>query len=233
MLSETELQEAVEIGNRAYKLLTWLNKAVESGFISLEHAGRYVGDREAAEAWLNKHFDDMPPDARPAERTETSIRRFASYLSTYLTSSFDLHEVPGTRFEPGPGGYCCEMCGYRVPKSHLQPKKLGRRDKEKARALKQSYTEALAKQHDLRVSPEVIDRVVREPEASKDAALASYGEELLRRVTGRASGTAALALWREFAWSPKGSPIKGFKLDADQIKRAEGKLIETLRNQAA
>jgi hypothetical protein len=65
MLNDEELQEAVEIGNRAYRLLTWLNKAIESGFISLDHAGRYVGDREAAEAWLGKHFEDMPEDARP------------------------------------------------------------------------------------------------------------------------------------------------------------------------
>lgn len=38
MLSEGKLEEAVEIGDRAYRLLTWLNGAVESGFVSLEHA---------------------------------------------------------------------------------------------------------------------------------------------------------------------------------------------------
>lgn len=115
MLNERMLEEAVDIGDRAYRLLTWLNGAVESGFISLEHAGRYVGDQEAAEGWLAKHFHDLPENARPLAQVGPQLRRFANYFSTYLRSSFDLHEVPGTRFDLGGDPYCCEWCGYQCP----------------------------------------------------------------------------------------------------------------------
>jgi hypothetical protein len=229
MLNESKLDEAVEIGDRAYRLLIWLNGAVESGFVSLEHAGCYVGDQEAAEGWLAKHFHDFPEDARPLARTGPQLRRYANYFSTYLRSSFDLHEVPGTRLEFGRYGYCCESCGYRVPKPHLQPKKLGRRDKERARHLKASLLERLAREAEISLQPGGIEQLLRNGEASKRAALAAYGVELSRRLEGRASGPASLALWREFAWSPKGSPIKGFKLEARAIKAATEEALEDLR----
>lgn len=233
MLNERKLEEAVEIGGRAYRLLTWLNGAVASGFISLEHAGRYVGDQEAVEGWLAKHFHDLPENARPHAQTGPQLRRFANYFSTYLRSSFDLHEVPGTRFDPGPGGYCCELCGYRVPKPHLQPKKLGRRDKEKARLLKKSFLERLAREVPISVQSDRIEQLLRDRDASRRAALAAYGDELLKRLEGQASGPAALALWREFAWNAKGSPIKGFKLEARRIKEAEERALDDLRHRDA
>ena len=229
MLDEQKLEEAVEIGDRAYRLLTWLNGAVASGFVSLEHAGRYVGDREAAEGWLEKHFHDLPVEARPPARTGPPLRRFANYFSTYLRSSFDLHEVPGTRLEWGRDGYCCEDCGYRVPKPHIQPKKLGRRDKERARLLKKSFLERLSRESGLSTGPEEIETLLEDSEASTHAALAAYGDELLKRVDGQASAPAVLALWREFAWSPSGSPIRGFKLKARMIKEAEERALADLR----
>ena len=233
MLDDMKLGAAVEISNRAYRLLLWLNSAMESGFISLEHGGRYVSDPEAAQAWLVRHFADLPREARPTERAGPELRRFANYFATYLTSSFDLHEVPGTRFDPGPGGYCCPRCGRFVAKSHLQPKKLRRRDKEQAQVLKRSLVEALAGEEGFNVSNEAIARLLERSEQSRNAALASYGVELLRRIDGRTSGSATLALWREFAWSPKGSPIKGFKLEARAIKQAKGQLVDALRQEAA
>jgi hypothetical protein len=229
-LDERDLEEAVEIGARAYRLLAWVSGAVEKGFIDLDHAGRYVGDPEAAEEWLAKHFLDLPADARPLAKSGGALRRFANYFATYLNSSFDLHEVPGTRWDPGPDGYCCPLCGAEVTRSHLRPKKLGRRDKYKARLLKRSFLQNLAREGGIDVKAEQIDRLLEDREVSRSAALATYGDVLLRRLTGHASGPATLALWREFAWTPKGSPIKGFKLDAASITDAEARLLAVLRN---
>lgn len=187
-----------------------------------------MGNQEAAEGWLTKHFHDLPEAARPLARTGPQLRRYANYFSTYLRSSFDLHEVPGTRLEFGRAGYSCVWCGYRVPKPHLQPKKLGGREKEKARLLKRAFLERLAGEAGLRVQPEVIERLLDDVGASQRAALGAYGDELLRRMEGRASGPAVLALWREFAWSPEGSPIKGFKLEAGMIKEAEKQALADL-----
>jgi hypothetical protein len=116
---------------------------------------------------------------------------------------------------------------------HLQPRKLGRRDKEKARLLKKSFLERLAREGAISVQADGIDQLLRDPDASRSAALAAYGDELLRRLKGQASGAATLALWREFAWSAKGSPIKGFKLEARRIKEAEERALDDLRNRVA
>lgn len=116
--------------------------------------------------------------------------------------------------------------------AHLQPKKLGRRDREEARLLKKTFLERLAGEAAIGVQPEGIEQLLRDPEASRRAALAAYGHELLRRLEGQAWGASALALWREFAWSPKGSPIKGFKLEARKIKQAEEQVLAELRNNA-
>jgi hypothetical protein len=235
MLDERELEEAVEIGDRAYRLLGWVNEAVERGFISLEHAGRYVGRCRGGGEVAREALHDLPEDARPRAQTGAPLRRFANYFSTYLASSFDLHEVPGTRIDPGPDGYCCPWCGYgsEVPRAHLQPKKLGRRDREKARLLKRSFMERLAREEGLDVRPDAIDQLLTDHSVAKQVALAAYGEVLLRRLDGYTSGPATLALWREFAWSPAGSPVKGFKLEARRIKGAEERVLEDLRSSAA
>ncbi len=144
MLDESEIDSAIEVANRAYKLLVWLAGAIESGFIGLEHAGAYIGDPAAARSWLKKHYADFPQGARPNDREGRELDRFANYFASYLNASFDLHEVTGTMLITGPGGYCCELCGHRVPRSHIQPKKLDRRDKQKAQQLMTGYLKTLA-----------------------------------------------------------------------------------------
>jgi len=172
-------------------------------------------------------------DARPLDRKGAALDRFANYFASYLQASFDLHEVSGTRFVTGPGGYCCERCGYRVPKSHLQPKKLGQRDKDKAQLLLSTFLENLAREEGVPDPSTAAQKVLNDPDHARDAALATYGAEVLRRLAGRGSGAAALALWRQIAWSPMGSPIKKFRLEAQQVIDAERNLIDGLRRAAA
>ena len=233
LLDETDIAAAVEVSNRAYKLLVWLNRAIESGFITLDSAGRYIGNSAAAQAWLAKHFEDIPHDARPLDRRGRELERFANYFASYLTASFDLHEVTGTRFVTGPEGYCCERCGYRVPKSHLQPKKLERRDKDRACELVAAYVEDLAREQGVSDSRRATESVLNKEELQRDSALATYGAELLRRLDGKSSGAAALALWRQFAWNSMGSPIKKFRLDSEMIMKSQHRLVEGLRGAAA
>ena len=60
------------------------------------------------------------------------------------------------------------------------------------------------------------DQNLREP-----VGLCAYTADLLERLKGRAFGAASLALWRSFAWTPQGSPKKGFVLSADEIMMAQ------------
>ena len=63
----------------------------------------------------------------------------------------------------------------------------------------------------------------------RGAALATYGKELVSRCRGGgSSGTAVLALWREFAWTSQGSPNPRFKLRATDILTSEQALVRAL-----
>jgi hypothetical protein len=50
---------------------------------------------------------------------------------------------------------------------------------------------------------------------------------------GRAVGAASLALWRTFAWTPEGSPKKGFVLNTDEIMIAQDVVAERLSKSEA
>lgn len=58
------------------------------------------------------------------------------------------------------------------------------------------------------------------------------GQSLLERIEGSEGGPYILALWREIAWKPEGSPIKGFKLAATDIFQAEQQLVAELEREA-
>jgi hypothetical protein len=54
--------------------------------------------------------------------------------------------------------------------------------------------------------------------------LCAYAADLLDRLKGVAAGPASLALWRSFAWRPRGSPKKDFTLSTDGILAAQDSL---------
>jgi hypothetical protein len=74
-----------------------------------------------------------------------------------------------------------------------------------------------------------VDALLADRNYSRDAALVTYGAQLLRRCEGYTTGPAVLALWRQFAWTPGGSPRRGFELRAEDILAAEGRLRGALR----
>jgi hypothetical protein len=82
------------------------------------------------------------------------------------------------------------------------------------------------------VEPEVLVTILEDPAVCRDAALATYGVELLRRCRGQAPGPSVLALWRQFAWKRSGSPIRDFELDATAILDAECRLRAALAEAA-
>lgn len=51
----------------------------------------------------------------------------------------------------------------------------------------------------------------------------------MARTRGEGTGPAVLALWRELAWDPRGSPRKGFQPSTDGILRAEERLLARIR----
>jgi hypothetical protein len=70
---------------------------------------------------------------------------------------------------------------------------------------------------------------MNDPATMESAALLAYGVEMLSRLQGRTEGPAVLALWRQSAWKPEGSPKKGFRLSADLLVKADAACAQAIR----
>jgi hypothetical protein len=166
----------------------------------------------------------MRPDRR-------HLREFANFFGTYVTSSFDIVEQPGTRLDSRCGCYC-RLCAHLVNAPHLRAKKLRKKDKERAGQLMVHRVAALAREEGIGVADPAVVAIVRGDETRRPAAYSAYGHWLIRRLEGDTDGTAVLALWREIAWKRTGSPIQDFQLRHKDFLDAEVVLAEALRSAA-
>jgi hypothetical protein len=226
MFCREQVEHAVRLQACGYQLLRWLEKALVAGFISPEAAGAYATSEDAAYAWLDKHYLNLPDNARP-ERAH--LRAFSNLFSTYLESTFDLYPEPGNRLY-SPDAHCfCPICSWMIRRSHLRPKKVYAGDKKVAERMKRDSLLRIAAFHGIPVSEEVASEMLEDPELREPVALCTYAGDLLHRLEGRVAGAASLALWRTFAWTAQGSPKKGFVLTADDIMAAQEVLTQRLR----
>jgi hypothetical protein len=221
MLNREEVHRAVDLHRRSYNLLRWLTTAVSKGVIRFDRAHDYLDEGEAAKEWIERHYLNLPPDCRP--ETE-DLQPFAKFFATYLTTSFDLVKQPKQRLysECGCG---CPMCSYLVAAPHLQPKKVYRRDKARARKMKIDALRELAFKCDTRLDQQQAEALIDSPDSAMDASLIAYGQQLVARTRGTSEGPAVLALWREIAWDTT-APKKNFQLDAKNILRAQESLAK-------
>jgi len=225
MLNRDEIEKAVRLQACGYQLLKWLEKALNDGFITPEAAGNYATSEDAAYAWLDKHYLNLPDNARPAR---SDLRAFSNFFSTYLDSTFDLDAEPGQRLY-SPDAHCfCPICTWMVQKPHLRPKKVSTSHKRVAERMKRTFLHRLADARGISLTDESLDHILHDPNLREPLGLCTYAEDLLQRLKGRAVGAASLALWRSFAWTPQGSPKKDFVLTTDEIMTAQEILAERL-----
>jgi len=222
MLDRDEVYLAVDLHSRSYNLLLWLSTAMSKKFIQFDHAHDYLDEVGAAKEWIERHFLNLPPNCRPEfERLEP----FAKFFATYLTTSFDLVKKPGQTVATECGCYC-PMCTYLVSAPHLKTKKLFRSDKTRARKLKIAVVQKIAREHNLRLDQQQIEKLI-DSKSTLQVSLVAYGEQLVARMQGTSGGPSVLALWREIAWDRTG-PKKSFVLEAEDILNAEKSLTETI-----
>lgn len=229
MFERCQIERAVDLQARSYQLLLWVEKAMEDGFISFDAAHHYSTFPAAAKSWIAKHYDNIPPRARP-ERED--LEPFANLFSTYIESSFDLERDPGRRLY-SPDAHCfCPMCSWLVDLKGYQPKKLGRADKNRARKLRRDSVERVAIHSNIEIDGAQLDALADDRSLTEATSLVAYAEQLLHRLEGRSDGPAVLALWRGFAWKPEGSPKKGFVLRAEHILEAVNQIADRLAEAA-
>ncbi len=228
MLNRVQLEEAIDIAARAYRLIRWVGEAIERGFLTFTSAHDYASDAEAAAAWITEHYQNLPPASRPSVKEGASVDRFANYFVTFLTTSFDIVAAPGVEVRSSCGCRCW-CCTYLAAAPHLKTRRLTPRDKKRAAKLKVGYLEQLALDLHLSVPESTLEALANAEETSGQVALLAYTTELLGRCAGRTSGPASLVLWRQFAWSPAGSPKPGFELRTDTILQAEADIAHALQ----
>jgi hypothetical protein len=225
MLAPDRLTLAIDIHAQSYHLLRWVGEAVGRGFIPATRAHQYATVGEAALDWIEEHYLNFPQAMRP---DRLHLREFANFFATYVTSSFDIIERPGTRLDSRCGCYC-PMCAVLVNAPHLRVKQLTKRDKDRAQQLMIHRVTALASEEGIEVSEQDIVAVVQGEKTRRSAAYSTCGHWLIRRLDGDTDGKAVLALWREIAWKPTGSPIKNFQLLYPDFVDAEVSLTDALR----
>jgi len=227
MLNRGQLEEAIDISARAYRLIRWIGEAIERDFLTFTSAHEYASDAEAAAAWITEHYQNLPPASRPPAKEGAPLDRFANYFVSFLTTSFEIVAAHGVEVR----SYCgcrCWCCTYLAAAPHLKMRSLTPRDKKRAAKLKVAYLQQLALDLHLSVPEAALGALANAKETSGQVALLAYATELLGRCAGRSSGPASLVLWRQFAWSPAGSPKPAFELRTEPILQAEAAIARAL-----
>lgn len=225
MLPIKELDRAIEIQGRAFKLLQWLSRAIREGFIPLTKAHEVADAAHATKAWIEGHYHNLPFDCRPEQ---SELEEFANFFGSYLDTSFDIVEAPAERYVSECGCYC-PMCRRLANPQHLKAKSLTKVDKNRAAKLRVRRIEMLALEEGLPFNELSVYESLQDAEFRHSASLSAYGSELLERLNGFSDGPAVLALWRDFAWTAAGAPNRQFKLKAELIHQAEQKLTHIVR----
>ncbi|MEM9413018.1 MAG: hypothetical protein AAGA30_18055 [Planctomycetota bacterium] len=206
----------------------WISEAIGKGYIQPSRAKRHSGGKEAATQWLRTNYKHIPEELRPHQH---DISEFAAFFSTFLTSSFDVVEKPGTKGEgPTPTICQCELCMRIINAPHLRTKKLYARDKRRAVMLMQQCLINFATRNGFELTEELAEQLLLNPTTKRSAAYVTYGHWLISRLSGISDGPAILALWRLIAWDPRGGMRRDFILKLDDFKTAESSLLSVVKD---
>ena len=220
-----QLELAVEMQAKSYALLKWVGQAVSSGLLSFRTAHEYSSLPIAAKDWIEKHYLNIPSEARVGLN---DLPVFANFFSTYLENSFDLIANPG-RVKYSPDAHCfCPMCSWMVDAPHLKTKSLTTADKKRAMRMQINALIQLGIDTGSTVDERRAEEIASHPDTCEVSALHAYGHDLIQRLDAIANGPAVLALWRRFAWSSSGSPKPKFRLKSKMIQDAELRLRNLL-----
>ncbi len=228
MFERDLLEEAVDLQARSYALLRWMAEGIGRGFIGLEAAHAYAGDRDAAAAWIRRHYADLPPAARPP--LDHRLAPFCRLFASYLDDSHRLLRDPGQRLY-SPGAHCfCAMCSSYINAPSLRVRPLASADLRRADRCMRGCLDDLALAQDRLLEEDQVSALMRQAPLREALALVAYATTLLARLHGGPVGQGVpVALWRRFAWTAQGAPRRGYRLQAEAILQAHAELARCIR----
>lgn len=222
LLSESVIQSALDLQARSYRLLEWLESAMDRGFVAPETALEHGRGKDGAHQWLDRHFLNLPQDVR-GERDE--LWRLAGYFTTYFEGTFELETTPGKRLYSVDAHCFCPACSYMIQKPHLRPRRVTATDKKHAHRLMERQLRSICEETLRIVEDSQIAALLGDRHAVEDVALLTYIVNVEERAHGRIRGATPLALWRLFAWTETGSPRKGLKLNPEVVLAAQDRVL--------
>jgi len=217
MLRPDEIAFAVDLQQRAHRLLQWMKEQLDDHDFAVVTPHDGLDDATAALQWVQANWRRLPANCVPRH---SAFAPFANLLASFLVTSFTITDEPKPRVAER-WACRCALCSRLVPGSHLQPRKVLPEDKRRARALKFDHVGSLAVERGKDLGDAAIDALLDGDELGRTIAMATWAEHLLRRSRGDNEGPAVFALWREFAWKREGSPDPRFELDARALFEAE------------
>ncbi len=228
MFDQKILSSVVELQEKSYKLLKWVNEGLKQGKVNFSKIHTTMSAAEAAQEWITRNYENLPTDIRPEK---DQINKFAHLFSSYLTTSFELVENAITTKRATSLTCCwCPICSYLiVERSHLKTRKPSNKATYYARELKLIYLRALAESIGLPLLDSELETLLTDHSLKESISLATYGNELIRRSQFASQGDGNLILWREFAWEGQ-KPKKKFNFSVEMILEAEKKLIQHMKN---
>lgn len=230
MFDKEKISKAIEIKDWSFILLKYVANEVDSRKIIFSEIHENVTSAVAFQNWLELNYPYLPPEILPNKK---DIVEISNFFSSYLMCSFDLVEHPEAEMKALSGSWChCELCVVLANASHVTVKKPSRYDKRIATEKRLEALELLCKEQNIQLDETVLTRIIESPEYLRDTAYLAYGKSLLERTQGFQHGVYVLSLWRQIAWKPEGSPIRGFTLHAEDFLKAERKLVAVIKQKA-
>jgi hypothetical protein len=225
-----DVERALRLRKAGYLHLRRFDELCRAKRLPPAELERILADQASAAEWLRLSTGSLPPELRPAPGDREAL---AGLLTSYLRTTFALDLSPGRRLH-SEGGHCfCPWCSFMVDNPFLRPRKLGRREKERADELRRARLRRHRDELGLVVDDAVLNALAKDAERRPALSLCAYVDDLFRRFAGGGDGPAALALWRDFAWKPTGSPRHAFRLTARDVLAAERTWRDALTAAAA
>lgn len=220
-----QLGRAIRLQQKAFNLLKWLKARVNKDVVTVQRAHDVLDSASAARYWIEVTLPSIPRTARP---DPDEIDGVANLFASYLTTSFELTETPGSARVTECGCYC-SICSYWGRAPYLKARKTTDRDKRKAQELMADTVQELAWAGGRELDRAELAKVASDQSLRRDLALVTYARHLMRRLQGGAGSPALLVVWRAFAWKAGGGRDREFALTAEIILTAESRLMELIR----
>ncbi len=77
-----ELERVVNLQQKSYALLKWINEGLQRGVLDFKYIHGAMDAGSAAKEWIGRHFENIPTDIRPNKehRKTIGVRDCPKYL---------------------------------------------------------------------------------------------------------------------------------------------------------